>query len=178
MLEGVLKTFRKAKVDRVVVVLGANATEVMKGVRFQREKVVVNPEYGTGMSSSLRMGLGEVERDAEAVIIALGDQPFVSAKTVDLLVEAHRASKAPVVVPVYRGTRGNPVLFDRSVFAQIKRIRGDVGAKSVVASNKGRVLQVEVNDSGVLVDIDTPSDYAQAVSRRIVTRKKRIRGEV
>ena len=170
MLERVLKMFRRSRVDRVVVVLGADAGEVMKGIKFQREKVVINPEYRAGMSSSLRVGLGEVEQDAEAVIIALGDQPFVSPNTIDRLLEGHRASKAPVVVPVYRGVRGNPVLFDRSVFAQLKRIRGDVGAKSVVARNKDRVLQVEVDDSGVLIDVDTPSDYARAASRPKRTR--------
>jgi molybdenum cofactor cytidylyltransferase len=174
MLEQVLRTYRRAKVDRVVVVLGAEAAEVKKNIRFQREKVVINPGYKAGMSSSLRMGLGEVERDAEAVIIALGDQPFVSAETINLLVDAHRTSKAPVVVPAYHGARGNPVLFDRTVFSQIKEIQGDVGAKSVVARNRNRVLQVDVEDSGVLWDIDTPSDYAGA-SRVAATRERRSR---
>jgi molybdenum cofactor cytidylyltransferase len=175
MLEQVLLTYRRAKVDRVVVVLGAEAADVRKNVRFQREKVVINPGYKGGMSSSLRLGLGEVEREAEAVIIALGDQPFVSAETINLLVDAHRASKAPVVVPVYHGARGNPVLFDRTVFSQIKEVRGDVGAKSVVARNRDRVLQVDVEDGGVLWDIDTPSDYARAESWVAATRERRSR---
>jgi molybdenum cofactor cytidylyltransferase len=173
MLERVLEAFRRAEVDRVVVVLGADVAEVKKKVRFRNEKVVINTGYKNGMSSSLKLGLSEVEKEAEAVIIALGDQPYVSPETINLLVDAHRMSKAPVVVPVYRGARGNPVLFDRSVFSQIKEIQGDVGAKSVVARNEKRVLKVEVDDSGVVVDIDTPSDYAKATSRATATRLKR-----
>jgi molybdenum cofactor cytidylyltransferase len=165
MLEMVLQAFRWARVDQVVVVLGADAAEVRKRVRFHNEKVIVNGGYRRGMSGSLKLGLAEVEREADAVIVALGDQPFVSTETINLLVDAHRTTMAPVVVPVYRGARGNPVLFDRSTFSQLREIHGDVGARSVVARYNGRVFQVEVKDSGVLVDIDTPSDYARATSR-------------
>ena len=157
MLERVLKTLRRSTVDRVVVVLGANAAELRAQVRFEGETVVVNQGFADGMSGSLRLGLGSV-RDAEAAIIVLGDQPFLLPATIDRLVAEHRASGAAIVVPTFHGNRGNPVLFDRSIFPQIARVSGDVGAKSVVQSNASDVLEVEVGDRGVLVDLDTPSD--------------------
>jgi len=175
MLERVLQTLSRTKVDRVVVVLGAHSSAVRGRVKFGREKVVLNPRFKEGMSGSLRLGLAEVE-ETDAAIIVLGDQPFVSPGTIDRIIDAYVSSKSPVVVPVYHGRRGNPVLFDRSLFPQIRRIRGDVGAKSVVAGNEDKLLQVDVNDEGILVDIDTPSDYSNAVSAEVQARKRRNRG--
>jgi len=158
MLQRVLEILRKSSVERVVVVLGANAAEVKKHIKFADEMVVVNPRFAEGMSSSLRLGLENVAREAGAVIIALGDQPFVLPTTIDMLVSAYEKSSAPVVIPTYQGARGNPVLFDKSVFSQLAKIRGDVGAKSVVQKNQADVLEVEVPDKGVLEDIDTLVD--------------------
>jgi len=173
MLERVLLTFRSAEVGRVVVVLGAHAEEVRKRIAFAGEVIVENPRFAEGMSESLRLGLREVG-EAEAAIIALGDQPFVRPGTVDQMVKAYERTKARIVIPTYRGVRGNPVLFDRSVFAQVKGIRGDVGAKSVVQRNAADVLEVEVQDIGVLMDIDTDSDIARGAR----VRKRRTRARV
>jgi len=168
MLEMVLAIMRRSCVGRVVVVLGANATEVRNRVKFTDELVVVNPRFAEGMSTSLRLGLRHIGREADAVVIALGDQPFVQPATIDTLVAAYKESRAPIVIPKYRGTRGNPVLFDKSVFSQMTTIRGDVGAKSVVQKNAADVLEVEVPDRGVLIDIDKPSD--------LKVRRRRSRG--
>jgi molybdenum cofactor cytidylyltransferase len=159
MLEKVLGIYRRSRVDEIFVVLGARAAQVRRGVGFRKEKVILNKLHRTGMSGSLRLGLRAAEKDADAVIVALGDQPFLSSGTVDRMIRVYSETKAPVVVPVYHGVRGNPVLFDRSLFPEIKRIRGDKGAKSVVERHHESLQEVAVEDKGVLVDIDTPSDY-------------------
>jgi molybdenum cofactor cytidylyltransferase len=166
MLERVLDVYRRAEVDVVFVVIGARAAQVRREVQFKKERVVLNPLYRNGMSGSLRLGLRAAEEEADAVIVALGDQPFLSPDTINRIIEVYSRTKAPVVVPVYHGVRGNPVLFDRSLFPEIKRIRGDRGAKSVVARHGDSVQEVAVEDRGVIVDIDTPSDYQKATSRR------------
>jgi len=171
MLQRVLEILRKSNVGSVVVVLGANAAEVRKRVKFAGESVVVNPRFTEGISSSLRLGLQHVGRGAGAVIIVLGDQPFVLPATIDTLVETYERSGARIVIPTHQGVRGNPVLFDRSVVPQIAKIRGDRGAKSVVQNNAADVLEVEVPDKGVLTDIDTPSD----LDRGMEVRRTRIR---
>jgi len=171
MLQRVLETFRRSHVGRIVVVLGANEDEVRKLVKFAGELVIVNPRFAEGMSSSLRIGLKRVGREADAVIIALGDQPFVLPGTIDKLVEAYENSRARIVIPTYHGRRGNPVLFDKNAFSRIARIRGDVGAKSVVLKNAADVLEVEVTDRGILVDIDTSSDLRSELQ----VKRKRIR---
>ncbi len=159
MLERVLRTLRQSDVGEVVVVLGDRADEVRRKVSFMREKVVLNPRYADGLSGSLKTGVRSVDPRAEAAIIVLGDQPLVTRQTIDAMVEAYRRSRAPVVAPFYRGRRGNPVLFDRSLFPELLKMEGDVGAKSVVDSNASRLLRVEVDDRGVLIDVDTPEDY-------------------
>ena len=164
MLEKTLDIYRRALVDRVVVVLGAHAAKIKKAVKFEEEIVILNPLYRNGMSGSLRLGLKAVEKDADAMIVALGDQPFLSPDTINSMIEAYSRTNAPVVVPAYRGVRGNPVLFDRSLFPEIKRIRGDKGAKSVVERHRESLREVAVEDSGVLIDVDTPSDYSKALS--------------
>jgi molybdenum cofactor cytidylyltransferase len=166
MLEKALEAYRRAGVDLVVVVLGAHAAEIRRRVEFKKEKVVLNPLYRRGMSTSLKLGLKAAEKGADAVIIALGDQPFLSPDTIKTLIKVYRRTRAPVVVPVYHGTRGNPVIFDKSLFPEIKRIRGDRGAKSVVERHRDSLQEVAVEDRGVLADIDTPSDYVKATSRR------------
>lgn len=158
MLEDVLEVFRQSKVDRILVILGSHEKEIKKKVKFVNEEIVFNPEYEKGMGSSLKVGL-EAAEGADAVIVALADQPMLRVGTIDRLINAYLRSRAPVVAPVYDGIRGNPVLFDRTLFPQIMRIHGDVGAKTVIEKNKGSLLEVPVEDEGVVVDIDTPADY-------------------
>ncbi len=160
-MDRVLRTLREASLDRVVVVLGAHAAEIRRVVKFEGEEVIVNRAYRLGMSASLRAGLGAV-KDADAVIVVLGDQPLVTPATVEAIIQRYRKTRAAVVVPVHRGVRGNPVLLDRSLFPEIEEIRGDVGAKAVVARHEDGLVQVDVNDPGILKDIDTPAEYSAA----------------
>jgi len=159
MLETVLEVFRRTKVDRIVVVLGAHERDVRAKVRFQSEVVVSNPRHAGGMSSSLKVGLEAAGKGADAVIVALADQPLLSAATVDKLIKAYLQSKAPVVAPIYHGVRGNPVLLDRALFPSMMKVKGDIGARAVVEENRDSLFEVPVEDAGVLVDIDTPAEY-------------------
>ncbi len=176
VLERVLAVLRLAKVDEVVVVLGADADQVRRDVRFGRERVVFNPAYADGMSSSIKLGLGNISSDSGAAIIVLGDQPFLSPSTIDDVVNGYRAGGSPIVVPVFKGERGNPVLFARILFPEIMRIAGDVGARSVLLAHPRQVLEIQVDDSGVLTDIDTPADYDRTSPAPKRVRRKRSPG--
>jgi molybdenum cofactor cytidylyltransferase len=170
MLDRVLDTLHRSKVDRVVVVLGADRDEVTRKVKFHGEKVLYNSRYKGGMSGSLKLGLKSIQQDADAAMVVLGDQPFVSTATIDKLVDAYKASRALVVAPLYRGFRGNPILFDKSLFPQIMTISGDRGAKMVVEAHRDKLVEVEVEDKGVVFDIDTPSDYEKATKPARISR--------
>jgi molybdenum cofactor cytidylyltransferase len=164
MLQSVLDTLRKTKLEGVVVVLGAGEEEIRRGIRFQEEKVVINYRHTEGMSASLKAGIALVDKGTDAVLVVLGDMPLLSATTVDRLVDAYEGSKTKVVVPTYHGRRGNPVIIDKCLFPEVMKLSGDVGAKAVVAANKASTLEVPVEDAGTVVDVDSQADY-EAVRR-------------
>jgi len=156
LLQHALEPLRKSKVDDVVVILGAHAEEIRREIRFDRERVLVNADYADGMSTSIQAGLRAI--DADAVLIVLGDQPFVSPRTIDLLIDTHQRTRAAFVIPTFDGRRGNPVLVDRSSFAELMNLRGDVGCRAIFADHAESIVTVEVDDRGIVTDIDTPDD--------------------
>ena len=159
LLGRVLENVRAAKLDAVVVVLGAHAEEIRGAVGFAGERVVVNDDYMLGMSSSIQAGLRALAAEVEAVMIILGDQPAVAPATMDLLIDEYRRARPPAVVPTVDGVRGNPVIIARALFSELMELRGDVGFRAIAARHA--VLEVPVGDRGVLLDVDTPSDLAR-----------------
>ncbi|HUI57046.1 MAG TPA: NTP transferase domain-containing protein [Bryobacteraceae bacterium] len=158
LLEIALETLRKTQIQETVVVLGASADAIRQSVSLDRVKVVINEAYREGMGTSLRVGLSAVDPVAQAALVVLADQPFLQASTIDTLIEQHRERQPQIVIPLYRGFRGNPVLLDRSVFAELAGLTGDVGCRAIFGSHTENILKMPVDDMGILLDIDTPSD--------------------
>ena len=149
LLQHTLDNLAASKVDDIVVVLGAYADEIRKRVDFGRARVVMNPDFAQGMSTSIHAGLRAIPH-ADRAMIVLADQPFVRTSTFDALI----ATAGTVVAPQYKGFRGNPVIVDRSLFDEMMEIRGDVGCRAIFGSHE--VTKVIVDDAGVVQDIDTP----------------------
>jgi len=150
-----------ASLDEVVIVLGASAEAIREQLAgaLAGVRVAVNPEYETGMASSLRTGLAALSSDIDAALIVLGDQPFVRPETLDRIVEEYRRTQAQILIPIHEGARGNPVLLDRSLFAEARALEGDVGCRAIFGKHPDEIVYVEVNDPGVLMDIDSREDY-------------------
>lgn len=158
ILDLVLHNLRASKVDEIVVVLGAYAEEIQRTIRIS-ERIVLNPDYERGMSTSIQAGLRALSDHTDAALIVLGDQPFVKPATIDQLVDERHRTGAAVVVPTFEGSRGNPVLIDRSLFAEMRDIRGDVGFRAIFGEHAQSLVKLDVDDRGVIVDIDTKEDY-------------------
>jgi len=158
MLAHVLENLRDAHIHPVVVVLGRDAAAVRRATVFDGETVVVNPDPSPGMSTSLRVGLGEVTGSAGHVMIVLADQPFVRPATLEALARRAAAGNGRIFIPTFRGIRGNPVLFDRTLGPEVARIEGDVGCRAMFPDHPSEIREVPVDDPGVLVDIDTPAE--------------------
>jgi molybdenum cofactor cytidylyltransferase len=157
-----IENVRRSAVDEVVLVLGAAAATIRRQLPaplLEGLKVVVNPAYAQGMASSLRAGLSALDPQVSAALIVLADQPFVRPQTLNQLAQQHRCSKAQIVIPSYRGIRGNPVLLDRSVFSEVMALEGDTGCRAIFSSHTEHTLKVEVEDEGILLDIDNQEDY-------------------
>jgi CTP:molybdopterin cytidylyltransferase MocA len=165
-LESIVATLCEAGVDRIIVVLGHSAEEIQGRLagRLEPARVVINRDYTRGQTSSLQVGLNALtaadgETQAEALILCLVDHPTVSAETIRALIQAFRQSGAPAVIPTYRNQGGHPVLISRSLFRELKSLGPDAGANAVIRKYRDATRFLEVNDPGVLVDVDDPESY-------------------
>jgi molybdenum cofactor cytidylyltransferase len=161
LLERVLEAVQHSTAEEIVVVLGSDADRVLKEVPLEGATVVVNERYPEGMSTSIQAGIRSLSSEAESALIVLGDQPFLHSKTLDALGKEWKATGAPVLIPTFRGVRGNPVLLDRSVFGDVRGITGDRGCRSIFGNYEGEIVEVPVADPGVLLDIDTEEQLAR-----------------
>jgi nicotine blue oxidoreductase len=143
--------------DPVIVVTGAASVELPGAV------VVHNPDWRTGMGSSLAAGLRAAPGTADAAVIALADQPLVGPEAVQRLIAAHRQG-ASVAVAAYEGRPRNPVLIARPHWPEvIEASAGDVGARVFLRAHPDLVTSVECGDTGRPDDIDTPEDLARVL---------------
>lgn len=155
-----------APVARVTVVTGADGAEVertLQPLAGPRLRTVRNAEWRSGIASSLRVGLDALPEDAACAIVFLGDMPEVPVDGAAWLLEA-LAAGAPAALTEYQGKPAHPVAFARSVFAQLRDLQGDLGARHILSSLPG-VARVASQDSGSLFDMDAPRDRESAPSR-------------
>ena len=166
-LTRIVRTLRAVPVDDVVVVLGYEAAVIEDHLAGSGVLVrtVVNPDYESGQLSSVLTGLRAVDRPGvTAMLLTLVDVPLVTAPTVRAVLERYRTSHAPIVRPVSGGRHGHPVLVDRSLFDALRAANPSDGAKPVVRAHVSTAGDVPVEDEGAFRDIDTPEEYARAVS--------------
>jgi molybdenum cofactor cytidylyltransferase len=155
-----------SQVSETVVVLGRDGDAVRSALAGLPVRFVTNADFRSGLSTSLRAGVEAADPSTRAAIIVLGDQPGVTADIIDRLIEEGRRSGRPIVVPEYAGTRGNPVIFDATVFGELETIEGDQGARAVIARDPTRVATVSF-PFGMPADVDTPDDYARLTNQSL-----------
>ncbi|HEU4414535.1 MAG TPA: NTP transferase domain-containing protein, partial [Candidatus Angelobacter sp.] len=165
LLQVSLENVRASGVDEIILVLGFAADRITKEIPLPGIKVVRNEEFEQGMGTSLRAGLAAVDPKARAALIVLADQPLVRATTLDRLIDFHSESGGQIIIPTYRGFRGNPVLLDRSVFPELRELSGDVGCRAIFGSHTENIRKLPVDDIGILQDLDSVDDYQKLKSR-------------
>lgn len=143
----------------VVVVVRDPDGPVAAMARRAGARPVENPDPSAGPISSLRTALRSLEEDVEGCAFCPVDHPRIAPQTVKRLLEAFRESGAPVVVPRHGGRRGHPVFFRSGLFPELLEEGLEEGARTVLRRHEADVREVEVQDAGVLVDIDTLSEY-------------------
>ncbi|MBI5923593.1 MAG: molybdenum cofactor cytidylyltransferase [Betaproteobacteria bacterium] len=159
ILECVVNSALASSLQQVIVVLGHQAEEIAPTLKNRNLSLVVNPGYRLGQSTSLKAGLRTLAADAEAVLFLLGDQPLVTPAIINLILGAYRDSGSPIVMPVFAGRRGNPVLFSKETFSRMESLSDDCGARSLFGEYAARLLTVSVADPAIHFDIDTQEDY-------------------
>ncbi|GAA4843792.1 nucleotidyltransferase family protein [Kitasatospora terrestris] len=161
LLEHALAVARDAGCAPLLAVLGAAAEEVRERVDTGDCRLVDNPDWATGMGSSLRAGLAALPADAPAVLVLLVDTPGVTPAAAARLLAAHRAG-AGLAAAAYGGRRGHPVLIGRRFLAEAAAgASGDAGARALLAAHPGELVLVECGDVADPDDLDTPADLAR-----------------
>ncbi len=152
-----------AGLSPVIVVTGASADEVEEALNGLPVEIIHNPDWEKGQSTSLRSGMAALPDTAEAAILFLGDQPKLPGDLVEKMIAEFRAHApaTPIFIASFHGKRGNPVLFDRSVFQDLQRIEGDTGGRTIF--NQYPVQYIPVESEDVLTDIDSPEDYQKFI---------------
>lgn len=158
LLEQVIDNVRSSGVDDIVLVLGHDADAIRKSIATENLEIVVNDAYREGMGTSLRTGISALPSEMDAALIVLADQPFVRPETLRLLMDQYRKSNAQIVIPMYKGFRGNPVLLDRSVFPEVMALQGDIGCRAVFGNHVEGIVKAPVDDLGILLDLDSRED--------------------
>ena len=151
----------QAGIDPVVVVAGEHISAIREALKDLPAAVVNNPDWESGQSSSIRVGLDALPERVGAVMFLLGDQPQIPPGLPHALVDIHSSTLPPIVAPIVDGQRANPVLFDRTTFKDLRQLQGDVGGRALFS--RYPVTWLEWHDPAVLQDIDTPDDYLSLV---------------
>jgi len=165
VIERVVENALASSLQRVFVVLGHEAERIKPLLEQKNVTTVINSAYETGQSSSLKAGLNAIPANFDAALFLLGDQPLVTAETIDLIMAGFADSHAPIVIPTFDGQRGNPVLFSRETFSLMDTLNGDCGARTLFQEYAGRIRSIEVQTPAILMDLDTEEDYRRLLAR-------------
>jgi len=144
----------------VIVVLGAHADQIHAAATGPAT-FVVNPDYRLGMTTSLQCGLRAVPSECDGVLFTLVDHPAASPATLDALLTP--ATQPLVRVPRYRAKRGHPIWFSRELISEFLALPSDGPARDVVARYVDRTEYLDLDDPGIVADIDNPEDYRALV---------------
>lgn len=156
-----LDELRASKVTRTLIVLGHHPEVVLEAMPEVAPLAIVNDEYQLGQLSSLHAGLRAVGDHPDAILMCLADHPFISRQVIDAMIVAHERTHRPIVVPTYGGGRGHPTLFARPLYTELLAAPLDQGARVVVRAHANEVLELPVDEAGVVADVDTPQQYEQ-----------------
>jgi len=161
ILEVCLDNLCASRLDEIVVVLGHDAPRILPLLGDKpRIRVIINRDFRDGIGTSIREGVRQIAPQVSAVMVALGDQPFIPPEAVNALIDGWTSGTQGIVVPVYRGERGHPVLFSLPLYrSALELLDDDVGGRAIVQANSDDILEIPVSSPGVLLDIDTWEEY-------------------
>ncbi len=163
-IENIVAALKRSQVGQIIVVLGHNADEMKPRVARLPVTSLINPDYKNGQLSSLQVAIRYLMRSADitaidGILVHLVDHPYINPALVDRMIDSFYASQNLIVLPRYRSHRGHPVIFSASLFGELLRAPLDEGAKAVVNAHRRDTLELETDEAGVTIDIDTPDEY-------------------
>ena len=158
-VECCVNTLLSSTLDDVIVVTGHRDQEVRAVLSGIRTRCVTNPDFRSGMSSSIICGVKSMPPEVEAVVIALVDQPLIEPQVINTVIESYRIHRPKIVIPTFAGKNGHPVLIDLALKNEILSMDQSLGLREVVHAHSKETLRVEVMSESVVRDCDYPEDY-------------------
>jgi molybdenum cofactor cytidylyltransferase len=169
-IEKIVTALKSTRVNEIVTVLGHNADEMRQKISDLPVTIVVNPDYKQVQLTSLIAAIRNIESGekyrVDAILVHLVDHPYINADLVNVMIDRFYETKKLIVVPRHQGRRGHPVIFSRALFPELLAAPVDQGAKTVVHAHRDQTLEIDTDDAGVTVDIDTPEEYRKHVERK------------
>lgn len=163
IIEKTVDNLLRSKVNEVILVLGFERDVIIKKFsKYDNEKlkIVINPDYNNGMSSSIRAGLEKINTDSNAIMISLGDQPFIVQEVIDSLIDCYNYGQKGIVVPLNdKEIRGHPVIISLKYYNSLKIMQGDIGARKIIENNCEDICFFKINTDKITADIDNLEDY-------------------
>jgi molybdenum cofactor cytidylyltransferase len=165
MIENVIDNIADSDSDNILVVLGANMDELIDLISKYDVKYCYNENYKEGMLSSVQCGFKNLPPDYGAAMVFQGDQPFISSAVINSIIAAYKSSNHGIVIPVYEGKRGHPLLLDCRYREQIGKLDPDEGLRSISHIFNDDIFEVTTDNPGILRDFDTYEDYKKEIKQ-------------
>ena len=144
----------------IIVITGHEKERIEESLKNCPVKIIWNPEYAQGMSTSIKAGILSSKPGTNGYMIFLADMPFITKKIIKIIIETfYSSSPRAIVVPLYKSRRGNPVLFSKVYQEELLALKGDTGGRSIVENHEDEVIEVPISDQQPISDIDTWDDY-------------------
>jgi molybdenum cofactor cytidylyltransferase len=165
-LEHLLEVTAHRQIGARRVVLGADAESVAKAIHLKADEIVINQEWEKGQLSSIQAALRSLPLGTDGMLLCLIDHPLISSALVQELIEQFYKTKSPIVLPVYEGRRGHPVIFSATLYDQLLRAPLETGARAVVWAHKGEVEEVRTNEEGCVLNLNDPETLNRAIQQK------------
>jgi len=166
-IERIVAALKQTKVGKIIVILGHNFRELEAKISHLPVKILINTDYKQGQLSSLQLAVRDLQADADCdgMLVHLVDHPYLAPLLVEEMIRRFYETKKRIIVPRYHGKRGHPVIFSNTLFGELLSAPMAEGAKAVVNAHRAATLEIDTQEEGIAVDIDTPELYQQHVRR-------------
>jgi CTP:molybdopterin cytidylyltransferase MocA len=144
------------------IVLGADAQAIAASLELPPDDVVVNEEWEQGQLSSIQAALRSLPPGTDGILLCLIDHPLVSRDLVHNLMEHFYLTRKPIVLPLYKGRRGHPVIFSEQVYEELLSAPLETGARAVVWAHRGEIVEMETSEEGCVLNLNDPDALARA----------------
>lgn len=148
------------------VVLGAHAEPIAKAIDLKADEIVINHEWEKGQLSSIQAALRSLPQATDGMLLCLIDHPLISSALVQDLIEQFYKAKKPVVLPVYEGRRGHPVIFSASLYDELFRAPLETGARAVVWAHSAEIEEFQTNEEGCVLNLNDPETLNRALEKK------------